>query len=78
MPEPPSYAYRVRAKVRSETTRFTQHKLLTGACVAYYGSYRAPRSVAFSSDYNDLGRGLDHSADHCLLVCNRSFGIARR
>jgi hypothetical protein len=34
MPEPPSYALRVSAKARSETARFTKHKLLTGACVA--------------------------------------------
>ena len=34
MPELPSYARRIRAKARSETTRFIQHKLLTGACVA--------------------------------------------
>jgi hypothetical protein len=34
MPELPSYANRLRAKARRETTRFIQHKLLTGACVA--------------------------------------------
>jgi hypothetical protein len=34
MPELPSYARRVRAKAHSETTRFIQHKLLTGVCVA--------------------------------------------
>jgi hypothetical protein len=34
MSDLPSYARRVWAKARSETTRFIQHKLLTGACVA--------------------------------------------
>jgi hypothetical protein len=34
MSEPPSYASRLRTKARRETTRFIQHKLLTGACVA--------------------------------------------
>jgi hypothetical protein len=34
MQEPPSYANRLRTKACRETTRFIQHKLLTGAAVA--------------------------------------------
>lgn len=61
MPYPPSYAQRVRAKVGSETKRFTTHKLLTGASVAIISlSLRLIlwRFQRITTTWAELGTGL--------------------